>query len=96
MKTKLILATAMLAFAVPTAKAQVVLDMSLITCGQFLKAPEADKALISSWMSGYFMSSKNLLDVDMRYVERNHAVVGKYCKKHMNDKLMDAVAKNAK
>ena len=37
MKTKLILATAMLAFAVPAAKAQVVLDMSLITCGQFLK-----------------------------------------------------------
>lgn len=96
MKTKLILATAMLAFAVPAAKAQVVLDMSLITCGQFLKAPEADKALISSWMSGYFMSSKNLLDVDMRYVERNHAVVGKYCKKHANEKLMDAVAKNAK
>jgi acid stress chaperone HdeB len=96
MKTKLILAAAMLAFAVPAAKAQVVLDMSLITCDQFMKAPEADKVLISSWMSGYFMSSKNLTNVDMRYVKRNHEVVGKYCKTHPKAKLMDAVAKNAK
>jgi acid stress chaperone HdeB len=96
MKTKLILAAAMFAFAAPAAKAQVVIDMSLITCGQYLKSPEADRAMISSWMSGYFMSSKNLLNVDMRYVERNHAVVGKYCKKNPNAKLMDAVAKNAK
>ncbi|WP_298352380.1 HdeA/HdeB family chaperone [Rhodoblastus sp.] len=96
MKTKMILAAAMLAFAIPAAKAQVVLDMSLITCGQFLKAPGADRALISSWMSGYFMSSKNLLNVDMRYVKRNHEVIGKYCKRHPKDKLMDAIAKNAK
>jgi acid stress chaperone HdeB len=96
MKTKLILAAAMFAFAAPAAKAQVVLDMSLITCGQYLKSPEADRAMISSWMSGYFMSSKNLLDVDMRYVQRNHEVIGKYCKKNPRATLMDAVAKNAK
>ncbi len=96
MKTKLILAAAMFAFAAPAAKAQVVLDMSLITCGQYLKAPPADQAMISSWQSGYFMSSKNLLNVDMRYVKRNHEVIGKYCKKNPNAKLMDAIAKNAK
>jgi acid stress chaperone HdeB len=96
MKSKLILAAAMLAFATPAAKAQVVIDMSLITCGQFLKASDADKHLISSWMSGYFMSSKNLLNVDMRYVKRNHEVVGKYCKAHGNDTLMSAIMKNAK
>jgi acid stress chaperone HdeB len=96
MKTKLILAAAMLAVAAPAAQAQVVLDMSLITCGQYLKSPEADKAMISSWMSGYFMSSKNLLDVDMRYVKRNHEVVGRYCKAHPREKLMEAIAKKAK
>lgn len=96
MKTKLILAAAMIAFAAPAAKAQVVIDMSLLTCGEYLKSPEADRAMISSWMSGYFMSSKNLLNVDMRYVKRNHEVIGKYCKRHPKDKLMDAIAKNAK
>ncbi len=96
MKSKLILAAAMFAFAAPAAKAQVVLDMAHITCGQYMKSPEADRAMISAWMSGYFMSSKNLLNVDMRYVERNHAVIGKYCKQHPKDKLMDAVMKNAK
>ncbi|MGO8737316.1 HdeA/HdeB family chaperone [Rhodoblastus sp.] len=93
MKTKVILATAMLAFAVPAAKAQVVLDMSLITCGQYLKAAPDDQAMIASWMSGYFMSSKNLTNVDMRYVKRNHEVVGKYCKQHPKDMLMDAITK---
>ena len=38
MKTKLILAAAMFAVTVP-AKAQVVLDMNLITCGQFATCP---------------------------------------------------------
>ncbi|MCI4679260.1 HdeA family protein [Rhodoblastus acidophilus] len=96
MKSKLILAAAMLAFAAPAAKAQVVVDMSLITCGQYMKAPEARKALISSWMSGYYMSSKNLLNVDMRYVKRNHEVIDKYCKRHPKETLMQAIAKNAK
>ncbi|HUO55717.1 MAG TPA: HdeA/HdeB family chaperone [Rhodoblastus sp.] len=96
MKTKLILAAAMFAFAAPAAKAQVVIDMNLITCGQYLKAEEPDKVLISSWMSGYFMSGKNLTTIDMRYVKRNHEVIGKYCKGHKDAKLMDVVAKHGK
>jgi acid stress chaperone HdeB len=95
MKTKLILAAAMLALTVP-AKAQVVLDMSLITCGQFLDAHDADKLLIESWLGGYFMSSKNLTTVDLRYTERNNEVIGKYCKTNKSAKLMDVVMKEAK
>jgi len=94
MKTKLILAAAMLALTVP-AKAQVVLDMNLITCGQFLDGADAEKLLISSWMGGYFSSSRNLTTVDMRYVKRNHEVIGKYCKEHKSDKLLDVVMKEA-
>ncbi len=52
------------------------IDGSLITCGQFLAADADTQALISSWMGGWFMSTKNLTNVDLRYVERNSRVVG--------------------
>ncbi|WP_296706421.1 HdeA/HdeB family chaperone [Rhodoblastus sp.] len=94
MKTKLILAAAMLALTVP-AKAQVVLDLSLITCSQFAGLPEADKLLISSWMGGYYSATKNLTTIDSRYVKRNHEVIGKYCAEHKSDKLLDVVMKEA-
>ncbi|HUO54627.1 MAG TPA: HdeA/HdeB family chaperone [Rhodoblastus sp.] len=94
MKTKLILAAAMLAFTMP-AKAQVVLDMNLITCGQFLSAEPDIQALVASWMGGYFSSSRNLTTVDNRYVKRNHEVIDKYCKAHKSDKLLDVVMKEA-
>jgi acid stress chaperone HdeB len=82
-----------LAFSVP-AKAQVVLDLSLITCKQFLTSDPEKQALIGSWMSGYFSATKNLNILDFRYVERNRKVVGNYCKGHKSDTLMSAMQKN--
>lgn len=92
MKTKLILAAALLAFAVP-AKAQVALDMSTITCGQFLKAPPADQLLLSSWVGGYFSSSRNLTTIDSRYVKRNSDVLFKVCGERKDAPLLDTVMK---
>jgi acid stress chaperone HdeB len=94
MKTKLVLAAALFALTVP-AKAQVVLDLSQITCGQFLGMPDADKLLISSWMGGYYSSTKNLTTIDSRYVARNHEVIGKYCAEHKGDKLLAVVLEKA-
>jgi acid stress chaperone HdeB len=82
-----------LAFSAP-AKAQVVLDLSLITCKQFLASDPERQALIGSWMSGYFSATKNLNILDLRYVERNRKVVGSYCKTHKSDTLMSAMQKN--
>ena len=79
--------------AVP-AKAQVVLDLSLITCQQLLAADAERQALIGSWMSGYFSASKNLDTLDFRYVDRNRRVVGNYCKTHKSETVMSAMQKN--
>jgi acid stress chaperone HdeB len=75
-------------------KAQVVLDLSLITCKQLLDSDPERQALIGSWMSGYFSASKNLNMLDFRYVERNRKVVGNYCKTHKSDTVMSAMQKN--
>ena len=76
------------------AKAQVVVDISLITCKQLLESDQERQTLISSWMAGYFSASKNLNVVDFRYVKRNGNVISKYCKTHKSDTVMNAMQKN--
>jgi acid stress chaperone HdeB len=77
-----------------TARAQVMLDLSQITCKQFLASDAERQALVGSWMSGYFSATKDLNILDFRYVERNRKVVGKFCKTHKSDTLMSAMHKN--
>lgn len=88
-----VVAIATASFIVP-AKAQVVLDLSLITCKQLLDSDAERQALIGSWLSGYFSASKNLNVLNFRYVERNTKVVGNYCKTHKSDTVMNVMQKN--
>ncbi len=87
----------MMAGAVVPAKAQVVVDMSLITCKQYqeISKTDPDRAIvIASWMGGYFGASKNLSTIDFRYTKRNTEKVTDYCKSHRDETLMSAVEKN--
>lgn len=45
-------------------------------------------------MSGYFSATKNLSELDFRYVKRNAAVVANHCKTHKSDTVMNAMQKN--
>jgi acid stress chaperone HdeB len=91
------LATALLAtVSAWPAKTQVVIDMSLITCKQYLTSDPERRELIASWMSGYLSASKSLNMLDPRYVERNRRVVGAYCKTRGRETLMSAIRENAR
>jgi acid stress chaperone HdeB len=92
MKTKLILAAAALAFTVP-AKAQVLIDISEITCAQYLDNKDLDKPLLSAWIGGYFSSTRNLTLIQSEYAHRNHAVITKYCEEHKSAKLLESALK---
>jgi len=95
-KLALVAAAGAALFAVP-ASAQVVIDMSLITCKQMLEMEKEnpDKAvLVTWWMGGYFSATKNLTTIDLRYAKRNIEKVNAYCKKMPKDTLMDAIEKN--
>jgi len=85
---------ALLLTSIAPASAQVVIDLSLITCKQLLESDTERQSLISSWMSGYFSATKNLNELDIRYVKRNAKVVGNYCKTHKSDTVMNAMQKN--
>lgn len=93
-RSMFVVATMMLSAMTSAARAQVVVDLSLITCKQLLESDQERQTLISSWMAGYFSASKNLNVVDFRYVKRNGNVIGKYCKTHKSDTVMSAMQKN--
>ena len=95
MKRNIIAGIGMLLFMpIAPGQAQVVIDLSLITCKQLLESDTERQMVISAWMGGYFSATKNLSEVDLRYVRRNAKVVGQYCKTHKSDTVMNAMQKN--
>lgn len=93
--TPIAVAAALFAAGTP-AQAQVIIDMTKITCGEFLNAQPEQQAVVASWMSGYFSASQNIDMLDLRYLDRNLKVVGEYCAAHRNDNLMSVISKKAK
>jgi len=77
------------------AKAQVIVDLGLVTCGQYMSKDRDTQDVIAAWMSGYFNAAKNQSMVDLSRFERNRKAVEKYCKTHKPETLMSAIQRNA-
>jgi acid stress chaperone HdeB len=88
------IAALLAALSAGPARAQLMVDMSLITCDQFLKSEPERKDVLVAWIGGYFSATKNLSTVDARYVTRNKAKVSSYCSKMRGETLMSAVQRN--
>jgi acid stress chaperone HdeB len=91
----LVAAALLIAGAYGTASAQVLLDMSLLKCKDYLEAPPDRQELIAAWMSGYFNASRNQPTVDLSRFAANKNRVEKYCKRRKNENLMNAIQKAA-
>jgi acid stress chaperone HdeB len=85
----------LLAGAYGPASAQVLLDMSLLKCVDYMKASPDRQELIAAWMSGYFNASRNQPIVDLSRFATNKKLVEKYCKRRKNENLMNAIKKAA-
>jgi acid stress chaperone HdeB len=97
MRTKLIIAAAVVtALAGTDVKAQAVIDMTMITCKQYLESDRDRQDIIASWMSGYFNAARNNAVLDTSRFERNKATVTSYCKRHRAESLMSAIQRNAR
>jgi acid stress chaperone HdeB len=92
MKKQLVLAGALLAATVP-AQAQVVLDLSQITCGQYLKAGADDQDFIASWLSGYFHAEFNNPALDLRAAKHNYGIIKRHCETHKGEMVMTTIKK---
>ena len=56
-------------FGIQTAFAQVTVDVSKITCEQFIVLPKADSVAI--WLSGYYHGDKHDSTIDVNKFEEN-------------------------
>lgn len=72
------------------------INVSQISCGDFLASNADLRTLVASWTGGWFMSTKNLTVIDPRYVKRNSKVTTEYCEKHKSESLMSAIEKHWK
>lgn len=86
-KTAIILALAAMS-APSVSRAQVVIDMGKVTCGEYLAmTPEGEK-VFSAWMSGWFNQKKGFTTVDLDAYARNVANVKKWCASNPKDSVM--------
>lgn len=86
---------AAIAGGVSMARAQVILDMSLLKCSDYLTSDPERQELIAAWMSGYYNSARNQPIVDLKRFATNKNNVEKFCKRNKSDNLMNAIQKVA-
>jgi hypothetical protein len=74
--------------SVTVAHAQVTIDMSRVTCAEYLAMPPAQSATFSAWMSGWFNQKNGYVFVDINAYERNVANVKSWCALNPADTVM--------
>ena len=76
---------------VPSARAQVTVDISKITCEQFILHKITDPDRIVFWLSGYFNGKRNHTLLDTQLLEANAKKLTEYCIMHPQVPVMQAV-----
>ena len=76
-----------------TARAQVTVDISKITCEQFILYKITDPDRIIFWLSGYYNGKRDNTVIDTRSFEENVNKVRNYCRANFNATLMQAAEK---
>jgi hypothetical protein len=91
-KSKLFIIGSLLAILVVSgAQAQVTIDVSKITCDQFLQNKVSSPRIIAAWLSGFYAGKRNNPVVDTQTLERNADRVSAYCDSNRKMVLMQAV-----
>src|SRR6516164_4553376 len=73
------------------AEAQVVVDVSKITCDQFATYKIANPEYIAIWLSGYYHGTRGDMKVDIQTLKADAARVENYCLSKPDVPLVPAV-----
>jgi len=84
------------AFQGDPGRAVVKVEMSEITCRQFINSSFDKQLVIGAWMSGYWNAQRNMETLDITRFRDNSKRVSDYCKKHKRATLMNTVQKVAR
>jgi hypothetical protein len=75
---------------------QIKVDMSLITCNQYLTSDAERQRMIAYWMSGYFRAQRNQPVFDFQRFANNRRALDNHCKKNRGVSVMVAIQKSAR
>jgi acid stress chaperone HdeB len=90
MKALNIVFGALVAMAASAAQAQSTVDVTKITCSQFLFDKIAPTKSIAVWLSGYYNGLQRNTVIDLNRMDQNIDKVEDYCRLHLETTLMDA------
>jgi HdeA/HdeB family len=65
-------------------------DISKVTCGAFLASGQANMAAIVMWLRGYHAGKRGVVDVIDERAEPYGGRLGRYCRNHPNESVIDA------
>jgi acid stress chaperone HdeB len=74
-------------FATASTQAQVTVDVSKITCDQYVHAKIATPMYLAAWLSGYYNAKRNNRIVDLQTLEENATKLKNYCYDEKNFKV---------
>jgi len=69
-------------------QAQYMLNMSLVTCAQYVAMPSDQSRIFSAWMSGWFNRKRGYTYVNIQAYERNVQNVKAWCADHPGELVM--------
>jgi len=69
------------------AQAQLSLDVSKITCDQFVHSKIGSPRTLAAWLSGYYNGKRNVQNVDPQQFEANLNKLTKFCYQEKNFKM---------
>ena len=78
-------------FLTMTAHAQVTVDITKITCRQFLTGRVVSTKSIAIWFSGYYNGKRGATMIDMGTIRPNAEKVRDYCALNQDETVMKAV-----
>jgi hypothetical protein len=83
----------LVAFTILPARAQVTIDVSKITCEQYVLFTVADPHDIAMWLSGYYNGTRNNTVLDTQEFRERARKVMEYCQLNLKATVMEAVEK---
>jgi len=72
-------------------RAQMMIDMSRITCAQYLALPADQSRVISAWMSGWFNQKTGYVWINLNAYAKNVENVKAWCAANSEELLMTAL-----
>jgi acid stress chaperone HdeB len=79
---------ALASIGLQAAQAQVTIDITKITCNQFLGSQITDSHTLGVWLNGYVNGERGKKLIDP--LSPGHISLGHYCETHMDALLLDA------